>query len=104
MTASAPSAEALLSRPQSAALLGISLRTFDAHVRHKVPAVRIGGRVLFAREDLLQWLDTRKAGGSGGRKVVRRTASISVPAVNASNDPRAAAILSRLRGPACRRI
>lgn len=45
-------ASPVLTRIEAAAYLRVSPRTFDADVRPVAPPVRIGGRVLFRREDL----------------------------------------------------
>lgn len=55
----------LLSRVEAAGYLGIGARTFDQRVRYaagpRVDAVRIGGRVLFRREDLDGWIVAQAA-------------------------------------------
>ncbi|MBK8994938.1 MAG: hypothetical protein IPM35_04195 [Myxococcales bacterium] len=55
----------LLTRLEAAAYLNVSARTFDVHVRFntgpRVDAVRIGGRVLFRREDLDGWIVAQAA-------------------------------------------
>jgi excisionase family DNA binding protein len=60
-TESAASAPRLLSRPETAELLGVSERTlFALTKRGDVPAVRIGGRVLYDPRDLVGFIDSRK--------------------------------------------
>ena len=43
---------ALLCRACAASYLGVSTDTLDATIRQRLPCVRVGGRVLFARADL----------------------------------------------------
>jgi len=45
-----------LRRAQAAAALGMSVDTFDQHVRPYVPAARIGGVVVYRTADLDSWL------------------------------------------------
>ena len=47
----------LLSRVEAAALLKISLNTFDRRVALDLPKVRIGRRVLFRRVDIESWIN-----------------------------------------------
>lgn len=92
--------EGLLSARAAAGLLGVSLSTFKDTVRADLPAVTIGRRVLFDREDVIAWRNAHKAAGSfdslkgadGGP-----TSFGSVTLASASNVPRAKAILARLR-------
>jgi predicted DNA-binding transcriptional regulator AlpA len=86
-----------LTRPEAAAHCRVSLRTFDEHVAPRLTGARIGGRVVFSREEIDAWLGTPKDGASEKKKVVRRTSFASVSPVNVSSDPRALAIRGRLR-------
>jgi hypothetical protein len=43
-------------RDEAAACCGVSVETFDAHVRPHVPAVRIGGVVVYPVAGLQEWL------------------------------------------------
>ncbi len=54
----------LLQRPAAAAYLGVSVNTFDRHVRPEVPEVRRGTVVLFDVDALDRWavLNTLAAG------------------------------------------
>jgi hypothetical protein len=45
----------LLQRPDAAAYLGVSVNTFDRHVRPEVPEIRRGTVVLFDVEALDRW-------------------------------------------------
>ncbi len=45
----------LLQRPDAAAYLGVSVNTFDRHVRSEVPEVRRGTVVLFDVDALDRW-------------------------------------------------
>ena len=47
----------LLSRPEAAALLRVSLNTFDRRVASDLPKVLIGRRVLFRRIDIESWIN-----------------------------------------------
>lgn len=55
----------LLQRPAAAAYLGVSVNTFDRHVRPEVPEVRRGTVVLFDVDALDRWavLNMRTARG-----------------------------------------
>jgi excisionase family DNA binding protein len=89
-----------LTREQAARHLGCGLRTFDASVRPKLPHYRLtGAAVRFKVCDLDRWLDTRKAGGSGSRKVARHTSCGSDATGSELSDPQARAIRSRLNVP-----
>jgi hypothetical protein len=44
-----------LRRPEAAAALGLSVETFDAHVRPFVPAVRTGSVVTYTVAGLMAW-------------------------------------------------
>lgn len=46
-----------LRRAEAAAALGISVETFDTHVRPYVPAVRPGGVTAYPVAGLMAWLD-----------------------------------------------
>lgn len=39
-------------RPEAAAALGVSVETFDGHVRPHLPALRLGGVTVYAVADL----------------------------------------------------
>jgi len=45
-----------LRRPEAAAALGISVETFDEHVRPNVPAVRTGNVITYPVSGLERWL------------------------------------------------
>jgi hypothetical protein len=57
----------LFTKAEAAEFCRVSLSTFDRHVQRCLPPVRIGGRVLFHREDLLRWLDTQRRAEPGSR-------------------------------------
>lgn len=45
------------SQAEAAALLGVSVSTFQRHVRPELPTpVFVGGRLIFKRADLERWL------------------------------------------------
>jgi hypothetical protein len=44
-----------LRRPEAAAALGLSVETFDAHVRPNVPAVRTGSVTTYPVAGLVAW-------------------------------------------------
>jgi len=53
--------DAILSREAAAELLGISLSTLDRRVREKaIPYSKIGGRVLFSKFRLEDWLRSKE--------------------------------------------
>lgn len=54
----------LLRAPDAAEALGISERTLWAYTkpRGSIPAVKIGGRVLYDPRDLTAWIDRQKGG------------------------------------------
>ena len=54
----------LISRDEAAALCGVSLSTFDRHVRQALIAKRIGSRVLFDAEDVRAWASSSNAARS----------------------------------------
>src|SRR5579863_4380244 len=90
----------LLSAREAASMLGVSLSTFKDTVRAELPSVTIGRRVLFDKEDVLRWRNSRKVAGlSGSQRDAgdEPTSSVSVTLASASNVPRAKAILARLR-------
>ncbi len=54
--------EHFLSRDEASRFLRISQRTFDGlYASGKIPAVRIGRRVTFSREDLVRFANSCKA-------------------------------------------
>ena len=101
----------LLSRVEAADYLRIGARTFDQRVRFnagglRVDAVRIGGRVLFRREDLDGWILAQRAeqleqerargdlaevlaaNGLERRSVMARGAAPPAPAPALAGDPK----------------
>lgn len=50
-----------LRRPEAAAALGVSVETFDQHVRHAVPACRAGSVTVYPVRGLQAWLDANAA-------------------------------------------
>jgi hypothetical protein len=46
-----------LRRAEAAAAVGVSVETFDAHVRPFVPAARVGGVTIYPVAGLAAWLD-----------------------------------------------
>jgi hypothetical protein len=50
-----------LRRAEAAAALGLSVETFDQHVRPHVPAVRLGGVVIYPVAGLVKWLDREQS-------------------------------------------
>jgi hypothetical protein len=88
----------LWSARESAGYLGVSLSHFKDVVRPEVPTVPIGRRRLYDRKDLDRWAIMQKVGSSGSTPTpggAIRFASGTMDA--ATNDPRAQAILKRLR-------
>jgi excisionase family DNA binding protein len=63
-------APALLTAEEAAALLRTSRKAIYAMAeRHQLPGVtRIGRRLLVRRDDLLSWLDERRAASPGGTR------------------------------------
>lgn len=53
----APVQPLALRRDEAAAALGVSVETFDLHVRPYVPAVRLGALVTYPVAGLAAWLD-----------------------------------------------
>lgn len=45
-----------LRRAEAAAALGLSVETFDAHVRPDLPVVRVSGVITYPLSGLQQWL------------------------------------------------
>jgi hypothetical protein len=45
-----------LRRAEAAAALGVSVETFDAHIRPHVPAARVGSVVVYSVAGLQSWL------------------------------------------------
>lgn len=85
----------LLTRSQAAALLGVSARTFDRHVRPGILASRVGGCVRFARSEIERWADELAAGRCDGARGAR-TRSGSSSADGATNSDLARAIHQKL--------
>lgn len=56
----------LLTRPEAADYLRVSLRHFDTVVRPDLTPVRIGARVVYDQRDIDAWVDLQKAGRSEG--------------------------------------
>lgn len=52
-----PVAQLAVRRPEAAAALGISVETFDRHVRPNLPAVRLGDVTVYALADLQHFVD-----------------------------------------------
>ena len=86
----------LVTKREAAAFCRVSLRTFEREVQGQVPAVRIGSRVLFDREDLRRWLDELKGLRSTGIRAAVSTTSASPTMAAASMSPRASEIVARL--------
>lgn len=85
-----------LSRVEAATKCGVSLATFDNHIRPHVPVVKLGTRRVFLESDLDAFL-TREEGAhakqaTGRAKLGRRRVGAS-----AITDPKALAILGRLK-------
>jgi predicted DNA-binding transcriptional regulator AlpA len=93
----APAKALLLTREDAAALLGVSLRSFDRHVAREVPRVPIGSRVLYDRKDLEAWLAQRKVGRSTAIPAPGSTPSASGSRVVVITDRRAREIAEKLR-------
>jgi predicted DNA-binding transcriptional regulator AlpA len=87
----------LLTREDAAALLGVSLRSFDRHVSREVPRVQIGSRVLYDRKDLEGWLARRKVGPSTKIPALGSTPSATGSRVVVITDRRAREIAEKLR-------
>ena len=51
-----------LRRAEAAAALGVSLETFDAHVRPQLAAVQVGGVVVYPRAELERFLGQNARG------------------------------------------
>lgn len=85
-----------LSRKQAAAFCGLSLWSFDLHVRPALTVKKIGRLVRFLPEDLEAWAVTQKDGPSVVVRRVASTTSVSRTA-ESSNDPLANAIAARLK-------
>lgn len=88
-----------LTRKEAADFCRVSLVTFDVRVASRLTPARIGGRVLFNRRDINEWLGTQKAGDSAKKRVAKRTSYASASPVSVSSDPRALEIRTRLRRP-----
>ena len=57
-----PSSSALLTRPEAAALLGVSTNTlavWHCTGRYKIPVVKVGRSVRYRASDLYAWLESR---------------------------------------------
>jgi excisionase family DNA binding protein len=75
--------DALLSVPQLAALLGVSIAwVHDRHRALRIPSVRIGGLLRFERAAVLEWLREQPRAFGGvvpfpPRRAVRRSNGVS---------------------------
>jgi excisionase family DNA binding protein len=54
----------LFTRAEAAKFLGVSVTTFDQHVRRQLPELKVGRLPRFRSEDLEAWLLERASGGS----------------------------------------
>lgn len=54
----------LLDRREAAALMGVSVRSFDRHIRPALPIVQVGGLPRWILADLTAWADRAKDGCS----------------------------------------
>ena len=65
-----PPAGALLSAVEAAQLLAVNLNTFARSAARKVEALRVDGRTLYRRDDLVTWKDARWEApqGTGARR------------------------------------
>lgn len=59
----------LLTKAESAAALGMSLRHFERHVQPDLPFVTSGGKLLFPVAALQQWVDDEQNPPSGRGRV-----------------------------------
>jgi predicted DNA-binding transcriptional regulator AlpA len=85
-----------LSRVEAARKCGVSLSTFDTHVRPFVPTVKVGRNPRFLESDLDAWLTRTEPNAPGGqRKATKRGRRRATETVL---DPKALAILDRLKG------
>jgi len=87
----------LLTKPEAAKLLRISVKTFERKVQPFVPRVMIGSKVLFDREDLQKWVGMQKVGDSDYTSEPASTSSGSDTMGDVKRSARADEILRKLR-------
>jgi predicted DNA-binding transcriptional regulator AlpA len=79
----------MLTRREAAAMLGVSLRTFEYHVQPHLTPMRIGACIRYQQEDIRQWVDHAM-----GRDSERSTGFGSCDSLTAQADKSIAAQVS----------
>src|SRR5262245_61879892 len=88
--ARAEAARALLTVDEAADFLRVSRRSFMRHVRPHVPAVRVGRRAVYLKEDLLTWAVTQRGSSSSRPPRPAESGTAASPSVATASSSRRA--------------